>query len=150
MDFEKLQELVEQKNTIALKQELIEMNEYDIASFLSDVEEDKLIKIFRLLPKDKATEVFVNLDEDVQRELISSLTQAESKWLIEDMYTDDAADLFEEMPAIMVTKLLSNVDKETRADINKLLKYPEDSAGSLMATEYIHLKQKVNSFINSV
>lgn len=141
MDFEKLQELVEQKNTIALKQELIEMNEYDIASFLSDVEEDKLIKIFRLLPKDKATEVFVNLDEDVQRELISSLTQAESKWLIEDMYTDDAADLFEEMPAIMVTKLLSNVDKETRADINKLLKYPEDSAGSLMATEYIHLKQ---------
>ena len=141
MDFEKLQELVEQKNTIALKQELIEMNEYDIASFLSDVAEEKLIKIFRLLPKDKATEVFVNLDEDVQRELISSLTQAESKWLIEDMYTDDAADLFEEMPAIMVTKLLSNVDKETRADINKLLKYPEDSAGSLMATEYIHLKQ---------
>ena len=141
MDFEKLQELVEQKNTIALKQELIEMNEYDIASFLSDVEEEKLIKIFRLLPKDKATEVFVNLDEDVQRELISSLTQSESKWLIEDMYTDDAADLFEEMPAIMVTKLLSNVDKETRADINKLLKYPEDSAGSLMATEYIHLKQ---------
>ena len=141
MDFEKLQELVEQKNTIALKQELIEMNEYDIASFLSEIEEDKLIKIFRLLPKDKATEVFVNLDEDVQRELISSLTQAESKWLIEDMYTDDAADLFEEMPAIMVTKLLSNVDKETRADINKLLKYPEDSAGSLMATEYIHLKQ---------
>ena len=141
MDFEKLQELVEQKNASALKKELIEMNEYDIASFLSDVEEDKLIKIFRLLPKDKATEVFVNLDEDVQRELISSLTQAESKWLIEDMYTDDAADLFEEMPAIMVTKLLSNVDKETRADINKLLKYPEDSAGSLMATEYIHLKQ---------
>ena len=77
MDFEKLQELVEQKNTIALKQELIEMNEYDIASFLSDVEEEKLIKIFRLLPNDKATEVFVNLDEDVQRELISSLTQSE-------------------------------------------------------------------------
>ena len=81
------------------------------------------------------------MDEEVQRNLISSLTKEESKGIIEDMFTDDAADLFEEMPAIMVQRLLSNVDKSTRADINKLLKYPEDSAGSLMAMEYIHLKK---------
>ena len=68
MDFKKLQELVEQKNASALKNELIEMNEYDIASFLSDFKDERLIKIFRLLPKDKATDVFVNLDEDIQRE----------------------------------------------------------------------------------
>ena len=81
MDFEKLQELVAQKNASALKKELVEMNEYDIASFLSDIKDERLIKIFRLLPKDKATDVFVNLDEDVQRELIRSLTVSSSFFL---------------------------------------------------------------------
>ena len=88
-----------------------------------------------------ATDVFVNMDDEIQKKLISSLTSTESKAIIEDMFTDDAADLFEEMPAIMVRRLLSNIDKNTRAEINKLLKYPEDSAGSLMAMEYIHLKK---------
>lgn len=145
MDFEeiedKLQKLIEEKNISALKAELKELNEVDIASFLSDLEDDKLIKVFRLLPKDMATDVFVNLDEDKQKNLINSLTKRESQQIIEDMYTDDAADLFEEMPAIMVTSLLSGVSKETRNAINFLLKYPENSAGSLMATEYIHLKK---------
>ena len=81
------------------------------------------------------------MDDEVQRNLISSLTKEEAKTIIEDMFTDDAADLFEEMPAVMVTRLLSNVDKSTRADINRLLKYPDDSAGALMAMEYIHLKK---------
>ena len=81
------------------------------------------------------------MDEDVQRNLISALTNSEAANIIEDMYTDDAADLFEEMPAVMVTKLLSKVSKETRTSINKLLNYPENSAGSLMAMEYIHLKK---------
>ena len=139
--FEKLNELILEKKANELKQELVEMNEYDIASFLSDLEDEKLIKVFRLLPKDMATDVFVNLDDEKKKNLINSLSQKESKQIIEDMYTDDAADLFEEMPAIMVTSLLSNVDKETRNDINFLLKYPDNSAGSLMATEYIHLKK---------
>ncbi len=141
MDFEKLEELIEQKNRTELKKLLLEMNEHDIASLIEDLPEDKLIRVFRLLPKDIATDVFVNMDDEVQRNLITSLTKDEAKKIIEDMYSDDAADLFEEMPAIMVTKLLANVDKETRADINKLLKYPDNSAGSLMATEYIHLKK---------
>ncbi len=138
---ELLYQLIEDKNALQLKKELSDLNEVDIASFLSDLEDEKLIKVFRLLPKDKATDVFVNLDEEKQKNLISSLSKKESQRIIEDMYTDDAADLFEELPAIMVTSLLSGVSKETRNEINLLLKYPENSAGSLMATEYIHLKK---------
>ncbi len=141
MDSEKLQELIEKKQISELKNHLKEMNEYDIALLLEDLKEEQLIPVFRLLPKDMASDVFVNMDEEVQRNLISSLTKEEAKNIIEDMYSDDAADLFEEMPAVMVNKLLSNIDKETRKNINKLLNYPENSAGSLMATEYIHLKK---------
>ena len=141
MDFTRLYELIAEKNATELKKELIEINEYDIASFLSDLDDDKLIKVFRLLPKDKASDVFVNLDDDKKSNLITSLSKKETKQIIEDMYTDDAADLLEEMPATMVTSLLGNVDPETRRDINFLLKYPDNSAGSLMTVEYIHLKK---------
>ena len=141
MDKEQLQELIEAKKRSEVKKILSEMNEYDIASLIEDLPEEQLIPVFRLLPKDIASDVFVNMDDEVQRNLISSLTKDEAKAIIEDMFTDDAADLFEEMPAVMVTRLLSNVDKETRADINKLLKYSDNSAGSLMAMEYIHLKK---------
>jgi magnesium transporter len=88
-----------------------------------------------------ATDVFVKMNDDVQKKLITALTNKEATSIIEDMYSDDAADLFDEMPAVMVAKLLSNVSKETRSVINKLLRYPDNSAGSLMATEYIHLKK---------
>ncbi len=138
---ELLEELLEEKKFAETKKIFLKMNEYDIASLIEQLPEEKIIQAFRLLPKNIATDVFVNMDEEVQRNLISSLTKTESKAIIEDMFTDDAADLFEEMPAIMVRRLLSNVDKDTRTDINKLLKYPEDSAGSLMAMEYIHLKK---------
>lgn len=141
MDFEYLKELVNTNQLLDAKKIILEMNEYDIASLIGDLPADDLVKVFRLLPKDLATDVFVNLEQDVQQMLISSLTAKESKQIIEDMFTDDAANLFEEMPAIMVSSLLSNVDKETRNAINILLKYPENSAGSLMATEYIHLKK---------
>ena len=140
-DFSYLQELLDNKDAKGLKKELVELHEVDIATFLSDLDEDKLIKVFRLLPKDLATDVFVNLDEDKQQNLIQSLSKKESQRIIEDMYTDDAADLLEEMPAIVVTSLLSGVSSDTRNAINALLKYPENSAGSLMAVEYIHLKK---------
>ncbi len=138
---ELLEELLEEKKFAETKKIFLKMNEYDIASLIQELPEDKIIQAFRLLPKVIATDVFVNMDDEVQRNLISSLTKAESKAIIEDMFTDDAADLFDEMPAIMVRRLLSNVDKETRTDINKLLNYKDDSAGSLMAMEYIHLKK---------
>lgn len=141
MDFEKIKELIKEKKLTEIKKELKDMNEVDIAYLIEDLPENELVQIFRLLPKTMAADVFSNLDEDVQVKLISILSKKEATNIIEDMYTDDAADLFEEMPAVMVTKLLSGVSSDTRASINKLLKYPDYSAGSLMAMEYIHLKK---------
>ena len=141
MNYDVLKDLIKDKKLADAKKILVEMNEYDIATLIEDLPSDVLIKVFRLLPKDLATDVFVNFDEDVQHELISLLTKKEAKSLIDDMFTDDIVDLFEEMPAILVTSLLGNLDKETRNTINLLLRYPENSAGSLMATEYIHLKK---------
>ena len=141
MELETIKELLENRKLTEIKKQVKEMNEYDIAELIEDLPEEQLIQAFRLLPKSMAADVFVNLDEDVQRNLISLLSNKEATNIIEDMYSDDAADLFEEMPAVLVTKLLSNVSKDTRLSINKLLKYPENSAGSLMAMEYIHLKK---------
>lgn len=141
MDLETIEELLKDKKLTEIKKILKDMNEFDIAELIEDLPENLLVQAFRLLPKSIAADVFVNLDEDVQRNLISALTNKEAAYIIEDMYTDDAADLFEEMPAVMVTRLLSNVSKDTRQSINKLLNYPENSAGSLMAMEYIHLKK---------
>lgn len=141
MEKEKIIKLLKDNNLTTLKEELENINEHDIADMIEDLDEKILVKVFRLLPKNKATDVFVNMDEDVQRKLIIVLTNKEATELIEDMYTDDAADLFEEMPAMMISKLLSHVSKDTRTSINKLLNYPDNSAGSLMAMEYIHLKK---------
>ena len=141
MNLEKFEELLTSKKLSEAKTVLKVMNEYDIATLIQELPEDKLVQAFRLLPKDMASDVFVNMDEDVQKRLITSLTSEEQKFIIEDMFTDDAADLFDEMPASIVSKLLSGVSKETRTTINRLLKYPDNSAGSLMATEFIHLKK---------
>jgi len=141
MELDTIKELLEEKKLTQIKKLLQDMNEYDIAELIQDLPESKLVQAFRLLPKSMAADVFVNMDEEVQRKLISTLSNKEATNIIEDMYSDDAADLFEEMPAVMVTKLLSKVSKETRTSINKLLNYPENSAGSLMAMEYIHLKK---------
>ena len=141
MELESIKDLLEEKKLTEIKKVLQDMNEFDIADLIEDLPQDSLVQVFRLLPKTMAADVFVNLDEDVQVNLISALTNKEATTIIEDMYTDDAADLFEEMPAVMVSKLLKNVSKDTRLSINKLLKYPENSAGSLMAMEYIHLKK---------
>jgi len=141
MDLDKIKELLEEKKLAQIKKELKDMNEVDIANLIEDLPEDQLVQVFRLLPKNMAADVFVNLDDEVEKNLINSLSSKEAKSIIEDMFTDDAADLFEEMPAVMVSKLLANVSSDTRASINKLLRYPDNSAGSLMAMEYIHLKK---------
>ncbi len=143
MDLETVTQLLQEKKLAEIKNGFQDMNEFDIAELIQDLPENLLIQAFRLLPKGKATDVFVNMDDEVQRNLISSLTNKEATGIIEDMYSDDAADLFEEMPAVMVSKLLSKVSKETRTSINKLLKYPDNSAGSVMAMEYIHLKKGI-------
>ena len=137
MNLELLNENIDNKKWADVKTMISEMNEFDIAEIINDLPIEKAIKVFRLLSKDHASDVFVNLDIEVQQQLINTLTDKETKMIIEDMYTDDAADLFDEMPAMMVNQILSKVDKDTRNDINRLLKYPDNSAGSLMAVEYI-------------
>ena len=141
---EEFEEILSSKKLSDAKNILKEMNEVDIAEFIQELPKEKLVQAFRLLPKSIASDVFVNMDEDVQMRLITSLTNNEATSIIEDMFTDDAADLFDEMPAVMVSKLLNGVSKETRTQINRLLKYPDNSAGSLMAMEYIHLKKRIN------
>lgn len=140
-NIEEFEELLSSKKLSEAKKILKEMNEVDMAEFIQELPNEKLVQAFRLLPKELASDVFVNMDEDIQKNLITSLTGNEASSIIEDMFTDDAADLFDEMPAVMVTKILSGVSKETRTQINRLLKYPDNSAGSLMAMEYIHLKK---------
>ena len=152
MNIEKFEELLKEKKLSEAKTVLKVMNEYDIANLIQELPEDKLVQAFRLLPKNMASDVFVNMEDDVQKRLITSLTSQEQAFIIEDMFTDDAADLFDEMPASIVSKLLSGVSKETRTTINRLLKYPDNSAGSLMATEYVHLKKDstVDDAVNKI
>ena len=141
MELEYFKDLLINKKYVDIKNIYKDMNEFDIADLIEDLDEAELRQAFRLLPKAIATDVFVNMDDEVQKKLINALTNKEATSIIEDMYSDDAADLFDEMPAVMISKLLSNVSKETRQTINKLLRYPDNSAGSLMAMEYIHLKK---------
>ena len=141
--FERITKLIEEKNYSKIKKLLIEMNEFDIAEILNDLPPKEIIKIFRLLPKDIGADVFSYLESDTATLIISSLSDSEAVDIINDMYADDATDLFEEMPANVVKKLLNKVDPETRKNINQLLKYPENSAGSLMTVEYIDFKEYI-------
>ena len=141
MDINYFEDLLVNKKYSDIKNIYKDMNEFDIADLIEDLPEERLIQAFRLLPKNIASDVFTNMEDEVQKKLINALSNKEATFLIEDMYSDDLADLFDEMPAVMISKLLTNVSKETRSTINKLLRYPDNSAGSLMAMEYIHLKK---------
>lgn len=140
MNIKDFRTLMEEKKFGKIKEIYSEMNAYDISMLIGELPIEILKQAFRLLPKDIASDVFTNFDQDLQQDLIVALTSKEAVDIIEDMYSDDAADLFEEMSAGFVTKLLSKVDKSVRDDINALLKYPKNSAGSLMRVEYVHLK----------
>ena len=127
--------LLEEKKFASLKDILKEMNTVDIASLISDSEPENQVKIFRILPKDSSADVFSYLDSDSQETVISSITNAEIHNIFEDMYIDDAVDFLEEVPANLVTRVLAQTSKETRELINRFLRYPEDSAGSIMTVE---------------
>ncbi|MCR5426005.1 MAG: magnesium transporter [Lachnospiraceae bacterium] len=135
-----LLELLNSKQYSSLRQTLSEMNEVDIASILNDMENEDSLKMFRILPKDKAADVFANLELDDQQYIIQSLSDREASAIIDNLMADDATDLLEEMPANVVNRILSNARPDTRADINHLLRYPEDSAGSIMTVEYVALR----------
>lgn len=142
--YERIYDLIEQKDIVNLKLELLKLNEADIAEILDEIDDnEKRIRIFRLLPKTIAADVFADLDLDNQQNIITSLSMKEAGTILDNLFADDAVDLIEEMPANIVTKLLKNTTKETRADINFLLKYPINSAGSIMNTAYIDLKENI-------
>lgn len=140
---EELKELIETKQYTRLRQELAEMNDADIAFFMESLEEEQLLKIFRILPKSMAADVFSYLEIENQQSIITRLSDKEAANIIDNLMSDDAADLLEEMPANIVKKLLANASPETRRDINHLLRYPEDSAGSVMTVEYVDLKENI-------
>ncbi|MBR1479050.1 MAG: magnesium transporter [Lachnospiraceae bacterium] len=140
---ENVHELLKTKQYTKLRQSLEDINDADIAALLNDITDAEMLKIFRLLPKDNAADVFSYLDVDNQQKIITSLSERDAANLIDNLMADDAADLMEEMPANIVKKLLLAASPETRRDINHLLRYPEDSAGSIMTVEYVDLKESL-------
>ena len=126
-----------------LKEELGNMYPVDIAETLEDFEQKPLVMVFRLLAKEEAAETFTYMNSDMREVLIGALTDSELEEVMEEMYLDDTVDVLEEMPANVVDRLLMVTDEETRAQINQLLQYPEDSAGSIMNVEYIALRKEM-------
>lgn len=133
--------LVKENKLKTIHDELANYNPVDIAGLLSEIDEDNLVIVFRLLDKEKAAETFSYMDNDLRQSLISSFNKQDIKTIFQSIYADDAVDFLSDMPANVVTHLLEHVDKETRADINYLLKYSEDTAGSIMTVEFIELKK---------
>ena len=139
-DLDALELLIDTRQFRALRDALAERNEVDIAQFLGELEPEKAVLAFRTLPKEAASEVFSNLDSDVQQVIIGSITDAELAAIVEDLYVDDAVDMLEELPANVVKRVLKNAKPDTRALINQFLKYPENSAGSIMTAEFTDLR----------
>ena len=138
---EELITLLNEKQYGKLRAVLSEMNEADLAAIMDTMEDEESLKIFRILPKDMAADVFALLEMDDQKYIIMSLSDKEASSIIDNLMADDATDILEEMPASVVKKILANASPETRHDINHLLRYPDDSAGSIMTVEYVDLKE---------
>ncbi|MBD5499979.1 MAG: magnesium transporter [Lachnospiraceae bacterium] len=142
-DLEVIKELLETRQYTRLRQKMADMNTADAAAVMEELEEEEQLKIFRILPKSMAADVFSYLEVDNQQSIIVSLSDKEAANIINHLMADDATDLLEEMPANVVKKLLANANAEIRRDINHLLRYPEDSAGSIMTVEYVDLKESM-------
>ena len=138
---EEIKNLLETKQYTKLRQLLSELNDADAAAYMEELDDKELLKAFRILPKDVAADIFSYFEVDHQQLIITSLSDRDASNIIDNLMADDAADLLEEMPANIVKKLLANASPETRRDINHLLRYPEDSAGSIMTVEYVDLKE---------
>jgi len=134
--------LLESRQYSSVRAHAAEMNVSDLAELMDLMEDEDMLKLFRLLPKMLAAEVFSRLELDSQQYIISSLSEKEAGVIIDHLYSDDAADLLEEMPASVVSRLLANARPDTRNDINHLLQYPDDSAGSVMTVEYVSLRER--------
>ena len=135
-----LRKMLEEKKYAALRDLLVVMYPSDIAELFGDLDERQIPLLFRLLPKELAAETFVEMEPDAQEILIRGFSDSELKDVLDELYVDDAADLVEEMPANVVQRILRQADPELRKSINQILRYPENSAGSLMTTEYVTLR----------
>ena len=135
-----IETLLERKQYNSIRDILVTVNAADIAVIFEDQPADRLLRLFRLLPKELAADVFVEMDTDLQQELINGFSDKELSEILNEMYDDDAADLVDEMPANVVNRILKQADPEMRRTINELLKYPEDSAGSIMTTDFVDLR----------
>ncbi len=136
-------ELLRTKQYVKLKELLNVMNPADIALFMEELDDEELVIAFRITPKDLAADTFVEMESDCQEKLIHSFTDKELKEVMDEIYVDDAVDIIEEMPANVVKRILRAADSDTRKSINMILKYPEDSAGSIMTTEYVTLRRSM-------
>ncbi|MBQ1332927.1 MAG: magnesium transporter [Lachnospiraceae bacterium] len=141
MEFEALQEMLSERRYRELKDALAEMNEVDIAEFILEQPAEKTVLLFRMLPKEIAADVFSNLESDVQETIIASITDFELREIMDDLFVDDAVDMLEELPSNMVKRVLKNTAPEDRKLLNQFLRYPDDSAGSIMTAEFIDLKE---------
>lgn len=139
----KIMEMIEQKHYKLLKDKISEFNSYDLAELLGRLPEKNMLLLFRLLPKDLAADTFVEMDTEQQKALIDSFSDNELKEVIEELYIDDMVDIVEEMPANVVKRILKNSTDSTRKTINQILNYPQDSAGSIMTTEYVSLRSSM-------
>ena len=135
-----LEALLKEKKYKTIKDVLVTMNPADIAAIFDDLDEASLPLLFRLLPKEQAAETFVEMDPDAQALLMRGFSDSELKEVLDELYVDDAVDIVEEMPANVVQRILSQADPEMRKSINEILRYPENSAGSIMTTEYVSLR----------
>ncbi len=136
---------MEEGKYLQLREELNEENPANIAEFLEELPADKQLFLFRLLAKDTAAEAFSYLDNDTQEMLVASITDGEVRDIVDEMFLDDTVDFLEEAPANLVNKVLRNTDRETRQLINRFLRYPENSAGSLMTVEFVHLRETMTA-----
>lgn len=152
MDFEaihekqsdELMELLDSRRMKELQTRLEDMNEFDVAEFLSEIGVNRMPMVFRLLSKETAADVFANFDAPEQEQIINSITDSELSAIIEELYVDDAVDMMEELPANVVKRVMRTATPETRRLINQYLNYPENSAGSIMTAEFIDLKKYMN------
>lgn len=152
MDFEaihekqsdELMELLDSRHMKELQTRLENMNEFDVAEFLSEIGDNRMPMVFRLLSKETAADVFANFDAPEQEQIINSITDSELSAIIEELYVDDAVDMMEELPANVVKRVMRTATPETRRLINQYLNYPENSAGSIMTAEFIDLKKYMN------
>lgn len=139
-EIEEIVRLLEERRFAVLKPLLASMNATDIAAVFEEINDEDLPVLFRILPKDLAAETFVEMDKDTREKLLQKLHDLEVKAVMDELFLDDTVDVLEEMPANVVKRLLSVSDAETRAYVNEILKYPKDSAGSIMTIEYVSLR----------